>query len=94
MTDPWRMRMAPTEGMTCFGFRKVPENDKAGWVKDHFDLIARRYDMMNTLARLGIHYLWKREAVNMLRAKPGDHVIDVCGGTGDLSVLALSLIHI
>ncbi len=72
-----------------FGFRKVPEKEKARWVRNHFDSIARKYDVMNTLLSVGIHYLWKRIAVRMLGLSAGDTVLDVCGGTGDLSILAL-----
>ena len=71
-----------------FGYRVVAENEKVKWVRRHFDRVARSYDMMNTLLSFGIHYLWKRTAVNMLKLKEGDWVIDVCGGTGDLTVLA------
>ncbi len=74
---------------THFGFRKVPAEEKVRWVRNHFDTVAQKYDLMNTLLSFGIHYLWKRAAVNLLRLQPGDRLIDVCGGTGDLSVLAL-----
>jgi demethylmenaquinone methyltransferase/2-methoxy-6-polyprenyl-1,4-benzoquinol methylase len=46
------------------------------------------YDFMNTLLSFGIHYAWKRSAVRMLGLRPGERVLDVCGGTGDLSLLA------
>lgn len=72
-----------------FGFRKVPAKEKAHWVRNHFDTVAQKYDLMNTLLSFGIHYLWKRTAIKLLGLKPGDRVIDVCGGTGDLSILAL-----
>lgn len=72
-----------------FGFRKVPAKEKAHWVRNHFDTVAQKYDLMNTLLSFGIHYLWKRTAINLLGLRPGDRVIDVCGGTGDLSILAL-----
>lgn len=76
------------EKMTHFGYRKVPEEEKVEWVMSHFNTIARKYDLMNTLLSFGIHHIWKRVAVRMLALKAGDRVIDVCGGTGDLSVLA------
>jgi demethylmenaquinone methyltransferase / 2-methoxy-6-polyprenyl-1,4-benzoquinol methylase len=72
-----------------FGYRKVPAGEKVNWVREHFDSIAKKYDMMNTLLSFGIHYLWKRTAIRMAGLKPGDRVIDVCGGTGDLSILAV-----
>ena len=75
-------------GMTHFGYRLVPEREKKLWVEKHFDLVARKYDFMNTVLSFGIHHLWKRSAVKMLELRPGQSVIDVCGGTGDLSMLA------
>ncbi|MGD0209776.1 MAG: bifunctional demethylmenaquinone methyltransferase/2-methoxy-6-polyprenyl-1,4-benzoquinol methylase UbiE [Desulfomonilia bacterium] len=73
---------------TYFGFCKVPVQEKAGYVLRHFNTIALKYDFMNTILSLGLHYLWKRLSVNALALKPGDLVIDVCGGTADLSILA------
>ena len=58
----------------------------------HFDVVAAKYDFMNTLLSFGIHYLWKRTAVAMLAPAPGDRVIDVCGGTGDLARLAANAV--
>ena len=54
----------------------------------HFDSVAHVYDLMNTVLSFGIHHWWKREAVRMLHLGPGDRVLDVCGGTGDLALLA------
>ncbi|MBI5583158.1 MAG: bifunctional demethylmenaquinone methyltransferase/2-methoxy-6-polyprenyl-1,4-benzoquinol methylase UbiE [Deltaproteobacteria bacterium] len=80
----------PTAGETAnFGFQKIPAAEKAAWVRDHFDSIARKYDLLNTLLSFGIHYLWKRKAIRLLGLQAGDRVLDVCGGTGDLSVLAV-----
>ena len=72
-----------------FGYRKVPVKEKANWVRNHFDTVAQKYDLMNTLLSFGIHYLWKRSAIKLLGLKSGDRVLDVCGGTGDLSILAV-----
>jgi len=74
--------------MAHFGFRKVPEDEKVEWVIRHFNTVSRKYDLMNTLLSFGIHHLWKRTAIKMMRLNAGDWVIDVCGGTGDLSILA------
>jgi demethylmenaquinone methyltransferase/2-methoxy-6-polyprenyl-1,4-benzoquinol methylase len=74
---------------TNFGYKKVPAREKGNWVRQHFDTVAQKYDLMNTLLSFGIHYLWKRKTINLLRLQPGDSVLDVCGGTGDLSILAL-----
>ena len=70
------------------GSPAVPREDKAGYVLRHFTSIANKYDFMNTILSLGLHHLWKRSSVNALGLKPEDRVIDICGGTGDLSILA------
>lgn len=76
------------EKIAHFGYRRVPEDEKVKWVMSHFNTVARKYDLMNTLLSFGIHHVWKRVAIRMLKLNVGDWVIDVCGGTGDLSVLA------
>ena len=76
------------EKLATYGFYQVPENEKVQYVRRHFNTVAEYYDMMNTILSFGIHYLWKRAAVRALNLKPGDRVLDVCGGTGDLSILA------
>ncbi len=78
----------PGGGVANFGYRLVPEEEKIHWVKRHFNTVASRYDLGNTLLSFGIHYLWKRTAVRMMGLDPGDNVIDVCGGTADLALLA------
>ena len=74
--------------MTNFGYTRIPENEKMDRILNHFDTVAHRYDFMNSVLSFGIHYLWKRTAVKMVALKKGDWVIDVCGGTGDLCLLA------
>jgi demethylmenaquinone methyltransferase/2-methoxy-6-polyprenyl-1,4-benzoquinol methylase len=66
----------------------MPPEEKTIEVKRHFDAVARRYDLMNTVLSFGLHHLWKRRAVGLLGLKPGGRVGDVCGGTGDLALLA------
>lgn len=75
-----------------FGFQKVPETEKARRVLRHFNSVARYYDFMNSLLSLGIHHLWKRMAVKTMALRSGDRVIDICGGTGDLAILAARMI--
>jgi len=75
-----------------FGFETLPENEKRERVRRHFDSVAQRYDGTNTLLSFGLHYLWKRRAVHMTGLKPGDRVLDVCGGTGDLSILSQRIV--
>jgi demethylmenaquinone methyltransferase/2-methoxy-6-polyprenyl-1,4-benzoquinol methylase len=75
-------------GLADFGYLKVPESEKVRWVRRHFNSVARKYDFMNTLLSFGAHYIWKRIAVEIMQLREGDRVIDVCGGTADLSLLA------
>ena len=79
---------AHPEKSTHFGYLTIPEKEKMEWVRRHFSSVARKYDTMNTLLSMGIHYQWKRIAVRMMNLKFGDRVLDVCGGTGDLSRMA------
>jgi demethylmenaquinone methyltransferase / 2-methoxy-6-polyprenyl-1,4-benzoquinol methylase len=90
----WTGSEKEERGITHFGFRRVPTGEKVTLVRDHFDTVAKKYDLMNTLLSLGIHYLWKRTAIELLELKEGHSVLDVCGGTGDLSVLAAKRIGV
>lgn len=65
---------------------------KDRFILELFNSISSRYDLTNTVLSLGLHYFWKKRAVQLLKICPGDRVIDVCGGTADLSLLALKLI--
>ncbi len=75
-----------------FGYQPVAPADKEKLVHQHFDTVSARYDFMNTLLSFGLHLLWKRTAVRLLELKPGDKVLDVCGGTADLAVLAANAV--
>jgi demethylmenaquinone methyltransferase / 2-methoxy-6-polyprenyl-1,4-benzoquinol methylase len=68
-----------------FGFRKVPEDEKATRVADVFDRVAQRYDVMNDLMSLGLHRYWKAFAIAVARPRPGERVLDVAAGSGDLA---------
>ena len=70
---------------THFGYRQVPEADKARRVADVFDSVAARYDLMNDLMSGGLHRLWKRSAIERSGVRPGERVLDLAGGTGDLA---------
>ncbi len=72
---------------THFGFRDVPLKDKARHVREVFDSVADNYDLMNDLMSFGVHRLWKRFTVSMADLKPGQCVLDLAGGTGDLTRL-------
>jgi demethylmenaquinone methyltransferase / 2-methoxy-6-polyprenyl-1,4-benzoquinol methylase len=77
----------PSAGKTAdFGFRRITAEEKAGYVLRHFNSIARKYDFMNTLLSFGLHYLWKRKAIEALGPRAGDRIVDVCGGTADLAI--------
>ncbi|MBI3150436.1 MAG: bifunctional demethylmenaquinone methyltransferase/2-methoxy-6-polyprenyl-1,4-benzoquinol methylase UbiE [Betaproteobacteria bacterium] len=77
---------APT---THFGYQEVPAPEKAGRVREVFDSVAQRYDLMNDLMSAGLHRLWKRFAVQASGVRPGARVLDLAGGTGDLTRLFL-----
>jgi demethylmenaquinone methyltransferase/2-methoxy-6-polyprenyl-1,4-benzoquinol methylase len=68
-----------------FGFREVPAGDKARLVRGVFDSVAGRYDLMNDLMSLGVHRLWKSALIDWLAPRPGMHLLDVAGGTGDIA---------
>jgi len=70
---------------THFGYKQVPVAEKAGQVREVFDSVAPRYDVMNDLMSLGIHRLWKRQTVELAGVRRGQRVLDLAAGTGDLS---------
>ena len=70
---------------TDFGFEQVPESDKARRVGAVFTSVADRYDVMNDLMSWGLHRIWKRFCVELCGVRPGQRVLDVAGGTGDLA---------
>ena len=76
-----------TDQTTHFGFREVPTGDKAKLVRSVFDSVAGKYDLMNDLMSLGIHRIWKRIAVQLSHVRYGERVLDLAGGTGDMTAL-------
>ena len=74
---------------THFGFKTVPETEKAHEVAGVFDSVAERYNLMNDLMSGGMHRLWKRFAVEVSGVRSGNRVLDIAGGTADLSSLFL-----
>ena len=70
---------------THFGFQEVPVDEKAGRVADVFHSVAARYDVMNDLMSGGVHRLWKRFTIELSGARPGQTILDIAGGTGDLT---------
>ena len=72
---------------THFGFETIPEADKQQKVGEVFHSVARNYDVMNDVMSAGMHRVWKRFAVDISGVKLGDNVLDIAGGSGDLSKL-------
>lgn len=74
------------ENTTHFGFREVATNDKQNLVRDVFNSVASKYDLMNDILSFGTHRLWKHYAIASGNIKIGDKVLDIAGGTGDLTI--------
>ena len=72
-------------GMTHFGYQSVPDDEKSSLVRDVFDSVAPKYDLMNDLMSLGVHRIWKRAMMDWLAPRPGMRLLDVGGGTGDIA---------
>jgi demethylmenaquinone methyltransferase / 2-methoxy-6-polyprenyl-1,4-benzoquinol methylase len=76
-----------TENTTHFGFKRVAAEEKASLVRGVFDSVAEHYDIMNDLMSIGVHRIWKRIAVQLSNVRKGEQVLDLAGGTGDLTTL-------
>ncbi|GAB4294337.1 MAG: bifunctional demethylmenaquinone methyltransferase/2-methoxy-6-polyprenyl-1,4-benzoquinol methylase UbiE [Roseovarius sp.] len=74
-----------TRKTTHFGFQEIPAEEKAGRVRGVFGSVASRYDLMNDAMSLGIHRLWKDAMMDWLAPRPGQRLLDVAGGTGDIA---------
>ncbi|NKF20706.1 bifunctional demethylmenaquinone methyltransferase/2-methoxy-6-polyprenyl-1,4-benzoquinol methylase UbiE [Solimonas marina] len=70
---------------THFGYEQVPVGDKRRRVAGVFTSVAHKYDLMNDLMSMGVHRVWKRFAIDLAGVRAGEHVLDVAGGTGDLT---------
>ncbi|MGC8532543.1 MAG: class I SAM-dependent methyltransferase [Acidiphilium sp.] len=79
------MSETSTSDIVDFGFSTVPRAEKSARVRDVFDSVARRYDIMNDLMSLGVHRLWKRDFVTALGPRAHLRLLDLAGGTGDIS---------
>ncbi|MDQ2094008.1 bifunctional demethylmenaquinone methyltransferase/2-methoxy-6-polyprenyl-1,4-benzoquinol methylase UbiE [Rhodalgimonas zhirmunskyi] len=73
------------EKTTHFGFQDIPESEKAGRVQGVFGSVANKYDVMNDAMSMGIHRIWKDAMMDWLAPRPGQRLLDVAGGTGDIS---------
>ena len=80
------------EDKTHFGYQKVDRGEKAGLVANVFHSVASRYDLMNDLMSAGIHRVWKRFTIEVSAVRSGDRVLDIAGGTGDLTARFSSLV--
>lgn len=85
--NPYYFKKADTmsDHKTHFGFTTVDEDEKAGKVAEVFHSVAKNYDIMNDVMSGGLHRVWKHFTINTARLKKGDKVLDIAGGTGDLS---------
>ena len=77
--------MSNKKKTTHFGFSSVDWQDKEKKVGEVFHSVAEKYDLMNNLMSMGVHHLWKRFAISQCNARPGQKILDLAGGTGDLS---------
>jgi demethylmenaquinone methyltransferase/2-methoxy-6-polyprenyl-1,4-benzoquinol methylase len=75
-----------------YGYKKVPALEKRRLIRGHFDAIALRYDLADNLLSFGLHFFWRRRAMNILGLRSGDKVLDLCSGTADFSVMAVGRI--
>jgi demethylmenaquinone methyltransferase/2-methoxy-6-polyprenyl-1,4-benzoquinol methylase len=85
---------APPSGKTSpFGFRDVDAREKVRMVRGVFDSVAGNYDLMNDLMSAGVHRLWKDAAAAKLNPRPGETILDVAGGTGDMARRYAKMAH-
>ncbi|UTH48249.1 bifunctional demethylmenaquinone methyltransferase/2-methoxy-6-polyprenyl-1,4-benzoquinol methylase UbiE [Loktanella salsilacus] len=77
--------MTESDKTTHFGFETVREEDKAGRVQGVFSSVASKYDIMNDVMSVGVHRIWKDAMMDWLAPRPGQRLLDVAGGTGDIS---------
>jgi len=75
----------PEDHASSFGFRDVDDREKVRLVRGVFDSVASNYDLMNDLMSGGVHRLWKDAAAAKLNPRPGETILDVAGGTGDMA---------
>ncbi len=77
---------------TDFGYEEIPAAEKQQRVGEVFTSVAQNYDLMNDVMSFGIHRLWKRFTLEMCGLRPGHHVLDLAGGTGDLAIKQAQLV--
>ncbi|NJR20307.1 MAG: class I SAM-dependent methyltransferase, partial [Hyphomonadaceae bacterium] len=79
------MTQSTSPKTASFGFQDVPADEKASKVRGVFDAVASRYDLMNDLMSAGMHRPWKDAVAARLNPRPGERILDLAGGTGDLA---------
>ncbi len=77
--------MTEEQAKTHFGYQQVAADEKVHKVREVFDSVADKYDVMNDVMSFGVHRLWKRYAIEMTGLKPGQKALDLASGTGDLA---------
>jgi len=85
--------MSDDENYSDFGFSSVPSSQKSGLVRGIFNNVAGNYDLMNDLMSGGMHRIWKSILLDRVAARPGQTLIDVAGGTGDIAEAFLKRAH-
>lgn len=83
--EPRIASLMSDEKTTHFGFQDVPEAEKAGMVHGVFSRVASKYDVMNDVMSVGVHRIWKDAMMDWLAPRPGQRLLDVAGGTGDVA---------
>ena len=78
---------------THFGYQSVDEAEKAGKVAEVFHSVASKYDVMNDLMSFGLHRVWKKITIARANIRPGQKVLDIAGGTGDLAAAFAKATH-
>ncbi len=77
----------PTKLSQTFGYQEVQPHERERKIRQVFEHVAPRYDLMNDLMSFGIHRLWKRTLNRVAATRPGQHIVDLAGGTGDVARL-------
>jgi demethylmenaquinone methyltransferase/2-methoxy-6-polyprenyl-1,4-benzoquinol methylase len=90
--NPQASTTTDNESTTHFGYKTVPKQEKAGKVAEVFHSVAAKYDIMNDLMSGGIHRLWKRFTIEVSAVRKGHKVLDIAGGTGDLTMAFSDLV--
>ncbi|WP_416886415.1 bifunctional demethylmenaquinone methyltransferase/2-methoxy-6-polyprenyl-1,4-benzoquinol methylase UbiE [Marinospirillum sp.] len=86
MSNKTTPQQQPDQETIDFGYQQVPRNEKKKRVAGVFDSVASKYDFMNDMMSMGIHRLWKKFTIELSGARPGQRILDIAGGTGDLTM--------